>query len=339
VAGHAGTIGGPPARGESDWSRRRGTADGSGMAYRLAYAFADPATGREGNLILSGGMWHGDVMLYDFTLTHFGLAGRIECSWREAGPRFQLTQGTADSPRAQEALHRVSLVLRPFFRGAFCGITDEQLAQLYPGDYHRSSGYTNGEPGTIEAEFKGAIATMVVETLQPRKVLDAGCAAGLLVREFVRRGVDASGFDHCPDLAAIAVPEVAARLRRGSVTAIPFGPEDGFDTLVCIDVFEHIPEDRVPAMVREFERLGVRDLAIHISHTELEHFGHITLRPLSWWDAQLLPSFRRVQDTGGDALALPCPFDPQRVLRIYQRVGRPFVIPRPSARRISVAAR
>ncbi len=306
------------------------------MSYRLAYDMTDPATGQTHQLVLSGGLWNGDVFLYDFSVAHHGLSGRIECDWRESGPRFHLDQGE-HSPAVQAALSQVAHLLRPFFRGAFTGLDDEQMAAHYPGEYHVKSGYTDPEPNPLEAEFKSAIADLVVRTLRPRKVLDAGCAAGLLVREFHRRGVEAHGFDHCPDIERIAVPEVRASLRRGSITAIPFGPEDGFDTLVCIDVFEHIPEDRVPQMVAEFERLGVHHLAIHISHTELEHFGHITLRPLSWWDAQLAPTFRRAQTTGGALLALPCPYDPRRVLRIYQRVTAPVLLSRPAT--IDTAAR
>lgn len=302
------------------------------MSYRLAYNLPDPATGATDLLLLSGGLWHGDVFLYDFSFAALGLAGRIECDWRETGPRYLLDQGDANDPRVQAGLRRVTEVLRPFFRGTFVGATDEQLAALYPGDYHQRSGYTDSEPNPIEAEFKGAIADLVVRTLRPRKVLDAGCAAGLLVREFQRRGVEAHGFDHCPDLAQIAIPDVAGNLRRGSMTAIPYGPEDGFDTLVCIDVFEHVPEDRVPQMVKEIDRLGVKFLALHIVHAELEHFGHITLRPLSWWDRQLGPVFRRAQTTGGPLLALPCPLDPRRVLRIYQRVEVPVEVPRAGMR-------
>lgn len=310
-----------------------------GMSYRLAYALTDSETGASHQLLLSGGMWHGDVFLYDFSLAHYGLSGRIECDWRETGPRFHLEQGDAASPRTRQVLERVAVVLRPFFSGTYAGLDDAALAKLYPGDYHEKIGYTAEEPSAMEAEFKGAIADLVVRTLRPKKVLDAGCAGGLLVREFLRRGVEAHGFDHCPDLDRIAVREAAPHLRRGSVTAIPFGPADGFDTLVCIDVFEHVPEDRVPQMVREFERLGVQNLAVHISHTELEHFGHITLRPLSWWDAQLAPAFRRAQTTGGELLALPCPFDPRRVLRIYQRVAAPIELPRRDTLNATAATR
>ena len=308
-----------------------------GMSYRVSFDVTDPQTGLKHPAILSGGLWNGDVLLYDFSLMHQGLAGRMECDWRSNGPIYHLEEGEVTTAEQTRVLQELSQLLRPYFEGSYRGITDEQLAQLYPGDYHEGSGYCDTE-SEVEREFKGAIADMVVNTLQPKKVLDAGCAGGLLVREMRRRGVDAHGFDHCPDLARIAVPEVAPWLRQGSVTKIPYGPEDGFDTLLCIDVFEHVPEDRVPEMVAEFDRLGVRNLAVHISHTELEHFGHITLRPLSWWDAQLGPNFRRATSTGA-LLALPRPFDPKRVLRIYQRVKKPAVVPvgAPAARSVGAS--
>ena len=296
-----------------------------GVSYRSTFDVTDPQTGLKHPVILSGGLWHGDVLLYDFSLMHQGLAGRMECDWRSTGPVFHLDEGAVTTAEQRRVIEELSQAMRPFFQGAFRGITDEQLAQLYPGDYHEGSGYCDPD-SEVERAFKGAIADMVVNTLQPKKVLDAGCAGGLLVREMRRRGMDAHGFDHCPDLGRIAVAEAAPWLRQGSVTKIPYGPEDGFDTLLCIDVFEHVPEDRVPEMVAEFDRLGVKNLAVHISHTELEHFGHITLRPLSWWDDQLGPNFRRAPLTG-PLLALPRPFDPKRVLRIYQRVAKPSVLP------------
>lgn len=292
-----------------------------GMSYRLTFEITDPVTESKHPVILAGGLWHGDVMLYDFSLMDHGLAGRMECDWRSKGPVYHLDQGEVTSPEQVRALEQLTDTMRPYFDGAFRGITDEQLAQLYPGEYHEGSGYCDTD-SEVEREFKGAIADMVIRTLRPEKVLDAGCAGGLLVRELRNRGVEAYGFDHCPDLGRIAVDEIATYLRQGSVTKIPFGPKDGFDTLLCIDVFEHVPEDRVPEMVAEFDRLGVKNLAVHISHTELEHFGHITLRPLSWWDDQLGPTFRRAINTRGELLALPLPFDPKRVLRIYQRVEK-----------------
>ncbi|MFK7738891.1 MAG: class I SAM-dependent methyltransferase [Planctomycetota bacterium] len=299
------------------------------MSCRLAYDLTDAATGELHPLVLSGGMWHGDTMLFDFSIAACGLSGRVECNWRSSGPVYRLEQGEVTTDAQRQAVEQLTQILRPFFGGSFSGIREEQLAQLYSAGYYEGSGYSDKE-SPIERELKGAVAEHVATALGSRKVLDAGCAGGLLVHELRNRGVEAHGFDHSPDLDRIAVPEVASFLRQGSLTNIPYGPEDGFDTLVCIDVFEHVPEDRVPKMVEEFDRLGVQFLAVHISHTELEHVGHITLRPLSWWDEQLGSTFRRAQCVGEQLLALPVPYDPKRVLRIYRKIEAPVELrPRP----------
>jgi len=292
-----------------------------------AFAFPHPVTGAPGRLSLLGGMWHGDACLFDFTLDVCGLAGRITCDWREHGPRFELLQGDAQDPAAQAAMTKIGQLFAGLFHGAFGGMTDEQIAALYPGSYHEGSGYV--EDRELDGSLKGPIADLIVRALEPNKLLDAGCAAGELVQQLRTRGVDAWGFDVCPDLTRIAHEEVRAHLRRGTLTEIPFGRDDGFDTLSCIDVFEHIPEDRIPAMVAEFARLGLRNLAVHIDHCGIEHLGHITLRPLSWWDAQLGGAFQRVQAPAADVLQLPGGSTPMRVLRIYRAVEAPIPISRP----------
>jgi len=314
--------------------------DAIAVFYRQGFDLRVPDRKAPVLLALTGGMWHGDTCLFDFAILELGLAGRIECQWTTPGPRFHLVQGDAKAQQTRAVLAQVAGLLRGFFRGVYAGIAERQLADTYRGGYHHDSGYADDREREREDELKSGIATLVVKALRPRKVLDAGCAAGDLVRHLRRLGVEAFGFDLSPDVAAIAHPDAAPYLRQGSLQAIPFGLEDGFDTVVCIDVFEHLPEDRVPAMVAELRRLGCRNLAVHIAHCEFEHLGHITLRPLSWWDARLLPAFERVMAPADELLRLPGPYDPQRVLRIYRRVQDPVLVPRREpALTVPVAAR
>jgi hypothetical protein len=73
------------------------------MSY-LIFEITDPVTSKKHPVILAGGgLWHGDVLLYDFSLMHQGLAGRMECDWRSKGPVYHLDQGevtTAEQVRA-----------------------------------------------------------------------------------------------------------------------------------------------------------------------------------------------------------------------------------------------
>jgi hypothetical protein len=77
-----------------------------------------------------------------------------------------------------------------------------------------------------------------VKDLSPVTLLDAGCAMGLLVEQFVKRGVDAYGID-ISSFAISHAPEVVRdRLAVGSLTkSLP----RHYDLITCIEVIEHLP--------------------------------------------------------------------------------------------------
>jgi hypothetical protein len=120
---------------------------------------------------------------------------------------------------------------------------------------------------------------------------------GELVRQCRAIGIDAYGFDVIPNVQEIAFPEAREFLRHGSLTAIPFSAADGFDTLIAIDVLEHIPERDLPQMVGEWLKLGVSKLVLLINLNQFWFPGHITLRPLWWWADRFQPHFKHVCTT------------------------------------------
>ncbi|HVL67122.1 MAG TPA: class I SAM-dependent methyltransferase [Vicinamibacterales bacterium] len=76
------------------------------------------------------------------------------------------------------------------------------------------------------------------------RVLDAGCGEGVLVDEYAGRlaivGIDAS--------------YASERVRRGSLTALPYG--DGtFDRALCLDVLEHLSFEDQPKALAELFRV------------------------------------------------------------------------------------
>lgn len=256
------------------------------------FEIAHPVTGKRGVLRIGGGVWTGDVCGFEFTDTVHGIAGSAACDWRKPAPLLRLDEGDPDDPAVQPLLDKIKTLLLPFHRGAFRGVSDDQLAALYAGDYHRSMNYAM--ESKLEADFKSHVVDQLLRLCQPQKLLDAGCSAGEVVRQLRTRGVDTYGFDLCPDIEKVAYRDVAPWIRHGSIDAIPFGSEDGFDTLIALDVFEHVPEHKIGPMVSEFARLGVQRVVAHIAHCEFQYPGHVTLRPLSWWDRQMAPWFQRV---------------------------------------------
>lgn len=89
--------------------------------------------------------------------------------------------------------------------------------------------------------FFGAIAERIVVDMRPRRVLDAGCALGLLVETLRDREVEAFGID----VSSFAITQVHERVqpycRLGSLTDQLI---DRYDLIVCIEVVEHMsPRD------------------------------------------------------------------------------------------------
>ncbi len=273
-------------------------------------------------IALRGGQWVGDECVFEFTATGAAAAGVARCNWTLPQPEFELVDGRRDEPSTAAILDKLSVLLSGFHRGAFAGITDQQLESLYSGSYHAQMGYAVGS--AQEAQRKGHIADLVLRLTSPRKVLVAGCSAGECIRQLRARGVEAFGFDIARDVEQLAYPDVRPWVRRGSVTAIPFAAADRFDVLTALDLFEHVPEDRIPSMSSELVRLGIRDVVALIAHCEFQYPGHVTLRPLSWWEQALAPAFRRVPHA-----ELPDPWpvvepgssDPTKLLRVFRRTS------------------
>lgn len=166
----------------------------------------------------------------------------------------------------------------------------------YDEKYHEQKGYLAGDPE--EVAIKEVQARLIQEIANPRKSLVAGCSNGEIVRQCRRIGLDVYGFDVIPNLKDIAFPETREYLRVGSLTDIPFADDDGFDTLIAVDVLEHIPERDLPQMVQEWLRLDVRRLILLINLNEFWFPGHITLRPLDWWADQWKEQYRLVRTVG-----------------------------------------
>jgi SAM-dependent methyltransferase len=284
--------------------------------FEVRYPIRDESSGRTGLLRIAGGIWTGDVCGFEFTDTVYGLAGTANCDWREPRPRLWLDDRAPADAGAQQLMDRISALLLPFHRGAFRHLTQHDL--------RRCDGRVRGCTTHLtyaalpDASEWTHLLDHVARIRDLSRVLDVGCSAGEVVRLLRDRGIDAHGFDVCPDVASHAARSVAPFLRAGPLAAIPYSAADGFDTLVALDVFEHIPEHLIGAMVGEFARLGVKRIVTRIALCEFHHAGHVTLRPLSWWDRQLSPWFHRVTDATSRELAAAFDADRARYLRVYE---------------------
>lgn len=74
------------------------------------------------------------------------------------------------------------------------------------------------------------------------RILDAGCGSGRNMIELARLGT-VTGVELSPTSVAVARERDVGEVLEGSVQALPF-PDDHFDLAVCLDVIEHLDEDR-----------------------------------------------------------------------------------------------
>ena len=93
-------------------------------------------------------------------------------------------------------------------------------------------------------------------------IIDIGCAKGYLVEEFSKNGFeDCYGID-ISDYAIEKSPSIVKdKIIRASILHIPF-PAKYFDFAFCIDVLQELPEEMIPAAIREIKRVTKSSLIV-----------------------------------------------------------------------------
>jgi len=114
---------------------------------------------------------------------------------------------------------------------------------------------------------------------RPPRVLDAGCALGLLVEALAQRGIDAHGIDISEYAIAQAHPTIRDRVRVGSLTA----PLEGrYDLIVCIEVLEHMPPAEAAVALTNI-CAHTDDVLFSSSPTDYRETTHLNVQPPEAW--------------------------------------------------------
>jgi SAM-dependent methyltransferase len=161
------------------------------------------------------------------------------------------------------------------------GTRSEDYSGTYYNDAHLG-GYDNYT--WDNEEWRGfflSLADRIVGMLDPRTVLDVGCARGLLVQALAAKGVDAVGTDISEHAVASAHHDVRDRLRVASATE-PL--KDRYDLITCIEVLEHMSP--VDAQVAIDTMAAATDRVLFSSSPgDHDEPTHINTRPTAQWVA------------------------------------------------------
>ena len=144
--------------------------------------------------------------------------------------------------------------------------------------------------------FFATIAERIASDIRPCRVLDAGCAIGLLVETLRDRGIDAEGIDLSDYAIEHAHAPVRPHLRIGSIAD---ELQAQYDLIVSIEVLEHMPPDQADAAVANFCR-HTDDVLFSSSSSDFGEATHVNVRPPEYW-AELFARHGFIRDVDYDA--------------------------------------
>src|SRR5579875_95715 len=173
----------------------------------------------------------------------------------------------------------------------------EHTSDLYGEEYYRAGcGPLPYERSEHWVNFFALIADEIIRSLQPRRVLDAGCAKGFLVEALWDRGVYCEGVD----ISEYAISEVRRDIREYcSVGSIATRTFDRFDVVTCIEVLEHLsPEMAKPAVANLCAAADV--ILFSSTPSDFKEPTHQNVRPPIYW-LHLFSEFGFFPDSRFDA--------------------------------------
>jgi 2-polyprenyl-3-methyl-5-hydroxy-6-metoxy-1,4-benzoquinol methylase len=158
--------------------------------------------------------------------------------------------------------------------------------------------YNQSSPGLDLADK----AIKIFKEYKVKSVIDAGCGTGKVLKKFyeagfLTRGIDIT-FKAWDEEISGSLP-IALLMNEVCLWDLPHWMK-AFDAIYCIDVMEHIPEEKVEAVI---DNLADRCNKIAIFQIAMfkDRFGdligerlHLTIKPKEWWAEKILRRFKNI---------------------------------------------
>lgn len=151
----------------------------------------------------------------------------------------------------------------------------------YDADYYHShcgaTPYSRDEKALMN-HFRNFAATLV-DRYAPTRVLDVGCAKGLLVEHLRDLGVDARGID----TSEYALSEVRQDMKPYCTYGSGLEPLDGqYDFITCIEVAEHLDESQAEALIANL-CAHADDIVFSSTPLDFAEATHFNVQPTEYW--------------------------------------------------------
>jgi len=177
------------------------------------------------------------------------------------------------------------------------------LAQLYNNYYFREGfgpdSYERAEPWL---SFFAAVADRIRIDLEPKSVLDVGCATGMLVEALRAQEIDARGFDVSVYALSQMPVEVAKHCWPGEAQDPLSYADRQYDLVTCIEVMEHLPEAAAQYAIGLMCQ-HTRTVLFSSSPIDFTEPTHINVHPPEYW-SELYSRFSFLRDLDFDAAFL-----------------------------------
>lgn len=147
-----------------------------------------------------------------------------------------------------------------------------------------------------------------IKALNPKSVLEVGCARGYVLKRLEDSGVKIAGLEvskHC------FLTRACDGIITWDITKTPWPIADkSIDLAYSVAVLEHIPEQYIGAIAKELDRVSLR--GIHgIDITDEDEFDktHVTIKDLKWWAERFPESQKAVNKEELEAGPISIPMD------------------------------